>query len=103
VYYTPTPPHRFTAELGSAWTKRPAITRLDAGACFVTPVALTHGGMRMRKADEWTIERWKTPPRLLGLEFPDSPVEQAPPLWKDLTHASIVAVLLWFAAVIVFS
>jgi hypothetical protein len=34
----------------------------------------------MRKADDWTIERWKTEPRLVGLEFSDAPVvEKAPP------------------------
>jgi len=54
-----------------------------------------------RSTDDWTIERWKTEPRLVGLEFIDA-VEQAPPLWKDLTLASAVAVLLWGAALIVF-
>jgi len=44
--------------------------------------------------DDWTIERWKTEPRLMGLEFSEA-MEQAPPLWKDLTLASAVAVLLW--------
>jgi hypothetical protein len=57
----------------------------------------------MRKADEWTIERWKTEPRLGGLEFTDASVEPAPPLWKDLTLASVIAVLLWGAAAVVFS
>ena len=57
----------------------------------------------MRKADEWTIERWKTEPRLVGLEFTDTTVEPAPPLWKDLTLASIVALLLWGAAAVVFA
>ena len=58
----------------------------------------------MRKADEWTIESWKTEPRLVGLEFSDPSVEQtATPLWKDLTLASIVAVLLWAAAAVVFA
>lgn len=52
-------------------------------------------------ADDWTIERWKTEPRLIGLEFSDA-MEQAPPLWKDLTLASAVAVLLWTAALVVF-
>jgi hypothetical protein len=56
----------------------------------------------MRKADEWTIESWKTEPRLMGLEFSDSAIEPAPPLWKDLTLASIIAVVLWAAAAIVF-
>jgi hypothetical protein len=56
----------------------------------------------MRKADDWTIERWKTEPRLIGLEFGDSAVEQAPPLWKDLTVASALAVLFWAAAAVVF-
>jgi hypothetical protein len=54
-----------------------------------------------RKADDWTIERWKTEPRLVALEFSDA-VEQAPPLWKDLTLASALAVLLWGAALVVF-
>jgi hypothetical protein len=57
----------------------------------------------MRKADDWTIERWKTEPRLLGLEFSEVPtVEPAPPLWKDLTLASVLAVVLWAAAALVF-
>ena len=51
--------------------------------------------MTKREADDWTIERWKTEPRLVGLEFSDATVEQAPPLWKDLTLASALAVLLW--------
>ena len=57
--------------------------------------------MTKTKADDWTIERWKTEPRLVGLEFNDV-AEQAPPLWKDLTLASAVAVLLWGAALVVF-
>lgn len=57
----------------------------------------------MRKADDWTIERWKTEPRLVGLEFTDGSVDQAPPLWKDLTVASAIAVLLWAAAAVVFA
>ena len=56
----------------------------------------------MRKTDDWTIERWKTEPRLMGLEFSDGSVEPAPPLWKDLTVASALAVLLWAAAAVVF-
>jgi hypothetical protein len=56
----------------------------------------------MQKADDWTIKRWKTEPRLVGLEFSDGAVEQAPPLWKDLTVASALAVLLWGAAAVVF-
>jgi len=61
----------------------------------------------MRQADDWTIERWRTEPRLVGLEFGeatagDAAVEQAPPLWKDLMLASALAVLLLGAAVAVF-
>ena len=58
--------------------------------------------MTKREADDWTIERWKTQPRLVALEFSDASVEQAPPLWKDLTLASALAVLLWGAAAVVF-
>ena len=56
----------------------------------------------MAKAEEWTIERWKTEPRLVGLEFSERTFEQSPPLWKDLTVASALAILFWGAAAIVF-
>jgi hypothetical protein len=56
----------------------------------------------MAKADDWTIESWKTEPRLVGLEFSETAVDHAPPLWKDLTLASALAILLWGAAAIVF-
>jgi hypothetical protein len=58
-----------------------------------------------RNYDDWTIERWRTEPRLSGLDAVDlddrGVTEQAPPLWKDLTLASVAAVLLWAAAAIV--
>jgi hypothetical protein len=52
--------------------------------------------------DDLTIERFRTEPRLTDLEFSDTTVEEAPPLWKDLMLASALAVLLWGAAAIVF-
>ena len=54
--------------------------------------------MRTRPYDDWTIERWRLEPRVRGLQF-DEPAgtEQAPPLWKDLTIASIAAAALWAA------
>jgi hypothetical protein len=54
-----------------------------------------------RKFDDWTIDRWRTEPQWRALDL-DEPqfVEQAPPLWKDLTLASVVAAALWVAAVI---
>ena len=55
-----------------------------------------------RKADDWTIERWRTEPRLVGLEFSDAIVEKAPSLWKNLTLATAVAILLLGAALMVF-
>ena len=55
----------------------------------------------MPKADEWTIERWRTEPRLVGLQFDDTLRETPPPLWKDLTLASAVAVLLWAAVAVI--
>jgi hypothetical protein len=53
--------------------------------------------------DDWTIDRWRLEPRIRGLQF-DEPnaSEQAPPLWKDLTIASIAAALLWAAAAVLF-
>jgi hypothetical protein len=56
----------------------------------------------MQNADEWTIERWRTAPRVVDLELRDTTVEKTPPLWKDVTLASVLAVLLWGAAVAVF-
>jgi hypothetical protein len=60
--------------------------------------------MSTRNYDHWTIERWRLEPRLSGLEFEESPAaEQAPPLWKDLTLASVLALLLWIAAAAIFA
>jgi hypothetical protein len=54
------------------------------------------------KADDWTIESWKREPRVSRLEFSEPLQDVAPPLWKDLTVASAIAILLWGAAVVVF-
>jgi hypothetical protein len=55
-----------------------------------------------RNYDDWTIERWRLEPRY-ALEFDESlDVDKAPPLWKDLTLASVVALVLWVVAVGVF-
>jgi hypothetical protein len=52
-----------------------------------------------RHYDEWTIDRWRLEPRLSGLDLDDpSTVDPAPPLWKDLTLAAVVALGLWIAA-----
>ena len=56
----------------------------------------------MRKADDWVIERWMTDRGRRGLELLVAPGDPAPPLWKDLTVASAIAVLLWGAAMSVF-
>jgi hypothetical protein len=59
--------------------------------------------MNSRNFDNWTIERWRLEPRISSLEFEDSPnAEQAPPLWKDLTLASVLALVLWGTAAIIF-
>jgi hypothetical protein len=70
---------------------------------LATSRAVNPGRCDVKKSngDEWTIERWRTEPRLVGLDFADAP-EEAPPLWKDLTLASVVALLLWAAAAILF-
>jgi hypothetical protein len=46
------------------------------------------------------VERWRLEPRYV-LEFDDSAVEKAPPLWKDLTLAAIFVLVLLLAAVAV--
>jgi hypothetical protein len=53
--------------------------------------------------DDRTIDRWKLEPPLRGLEIDDPPSSDvAPPLWKDLTLAFVVAAALWLTAAIVF-
>ena len=47
----------------------------------------------LRKDDDWTIKRWRTEPRLVGLEFGDSIRESSPPLWKDLALALVVLLI----------
>lgn len=56
--------------------------------------------MKTRNYDEWTIERWRLEPRY-ALQFDESlGVDKAPPLWKDLTLALVVALVLWLAAAV---
>ena len=55
--------------------------------------------MSAHEFDNWTVNRWRLEPRIRGLEFEDlSNGESSTPLWKDLTLASVVAVLLWAVA-----
>ena len=56
--------------------------------------------LRARHYDDWTIECRRMDPQLDALK-----TDRAgnPPLWKDLTLASIVAAALWTAAAIIFS
>jgi uncharacterized protein (DUF2342 family) len=77
-------------------------THTAAGGARLVEVADIRRILRMRKADDWTIERWRTEPRLVGLELSDATIDEATPLWKDLSLASAIAVLLWAAAAVVF-
>lgn len=59
--------------------------------------------MSTRNYDDWTTDRWRLELRLDAFELDDpQDVEQAPTLWKDLTVASLVALVLWVTAAIVF-
>jgi hypothetical protein len=59
--------------------------------------------LRTRDYDEWTIDRWRVEPRLRALELDvDDSADRNPPLWKDLTLASVVAILLWGSAAVLF-
>jgi hypothetical protein len=106
VYYSPTPGVGICGDLDYQLDEnRPETQQLNGGADFVSVRPIPKAGgylVTKRDAENWTIERWKTEPRLVGLEFSDASVEQAPPLWKDLTLASALAVLLWGAAAVVF-
>ena len=55
----------------------------------------------MRTHDEWTIDRWRTEPPLQMLDVDVEDADQNPPLWKDLTCASVIALLLWAMAAVV--
>lgn len=52
----------------------------------------------MHTRDNWTIDRWRTEPRLRMLDADVEDADDDPPLWKDLTYASIIALLLWVMA-----
>lgn len=57
--------------------------------------------MKARHYDDWTIESWRIEPQVRPLDAADtedSEPDTNPPLWKDLTLAMIVAVLLWGVA-----
>jgi hypothetical protein len=56
----------------------------------------------LENGDDWTIERWRTERRIGGLEFSENVRETAPPLWKDVSVATAIALLLWGAAAVVF-
>ena len=66
------------------------------GVEFVVGALLAHERSQMAtmrtlgKADDWTIKRWRTEPRLVGLQFSDSIRDASPPLWKDLAVAVVV-------------
>jgi hypothetical protein len=55
-----------------------------------------------RNYEDWTVDRWKVDAKFPALELDEpSSVEQAPPLWKDLTLASLVALGLWVVAAMI--
>ena len=59
--------------------------------------------MRSRHYDDWTVESWRLEPRLRPLDVESDEFDTNPPLWKDVTLASIVALLLWLAAAMMFA
>lgn len=59
--------------------------------------------MGTRHYDDWTVESWRIEPRLRAFENDMDEAEQNPPLWKDLTLASVVALVLWGAAAVIFA
>lgn len=79
---------------------------LDGGSrlAFERTRSAPEDSVNAPKADEWTVKHWRIEPRWRVLEDVDEPpiAEQTPPLWKDLTVASIAAVLLWGSAVVLF-
>ena len=71
--------------------------------CVMAGIPYAEGIVSTRNYDDWTMDRWRLEPRLDAFELEDpSDVEQAPTLWKDLTVAPLVALVLWVVAAIVF-
>lgn len=66
------------------------------------PVYRQGGTLGTRHYDDWTVESWRIEPKVGGYEAELDDADDNPPLWKDLTLASIVALVLWSAAAIVF-
>ena len=60
------------------------------------------GAVGTRHYDDWTVESWRMEPRLRAFEGDLDDGDPNPPLWKDLTLASIVAMMLWGAAAMIF-
>ena len=57
--------------------------------------------MRTRNYDDWTIDRWRVEPRLRAVDIQiDDAEDQNPPLWEDVTLASVIALLLGMAAAV---
>jgi hypothetical protein len=60
------------------------------------------------RSDEWTVSRWRQPNvAQVSLELLDSATdatdeETSTPLWKDLTVASGLALVLWAIAAVLF-
>jgi hypothetical protein len=59
------------------------------------------GAVTTRNYDDWTIDRWKVDAKFPSVELDESSVDLAPPLWKDLTLASVVALALWVVAALI--
>jgi hypothetical protein len=56
-----------------------------------------------RNYNDWTPDRWKVETKLPWLDMDEPPAtDQAPPLWKDLALASLVALALWVIAALLF-
>jgi hypothetical protein len=59
---------------------------------------LPGGYVRSRHYDDWTVESWRLEPRLRPVDADARESDGNPPLWKDVTLAAIIALLLWIAA-----
>jgi hypothetical protein len=65
--------------------------------------SLAEAAVITRNSDDWTIDHWRLEPHFSVFELEDPPErDQAPTLWKDLMMASVVALVLWVIAAVVF-
>jgi hypothetical protein len=97
-------PASATLSRGNCWRNLGTVeTAVWQNLCVDARIPGPEGPVENPNLNDRTTDRWRLDTRFDPLDLDDSSViEQAPPLWKDLTLASVVALLLWVTAIALF-